>query len=313
MTALENTQTARPAAPKARRTGMQSRSTPSAQERPLRTANRVLLGIAYALRPQNLLDVPHLLAWTVLDLLRGRTEIPSPDRTRSRPDTFGGVVRTLSPTTYMAACRLGFFPWAHCGPLKWWTRKRRMVLFLPEIRVSRRVRRLLRNETYRVTFDTAFDDVLAACAAPRAYNWHTLTWLSPRLMALYADLNREGFAHSFEVWNADGKLVGGGFGVAFGRMFVGESMFSLESDASKIGFAVLIAHLRSWGFSNVDGRDHTPMMEKLGFRLIPQAELDALLTENAKTPDRPGPWRAERQIALEAGKPREAQRVEAAA
>lgn len=270
-----------------------------AREPRRRAVMRVLLGVAYALHPQRLADVPALLFWTLHDSLRGRTEVPDPTRTRSRPDTFAGVVRNLCPETYLAAVRLGFFPWAHCGPLKWWTRRRRMVLLLPDLRVSRRVRRLLRNQAYRVTFDTAFDDVVAACAAPRDYNWHTLTWLSPRFMALFSSLHRQGFAHSFEVWNADGELVGGGFGVAFGRIFVGESMFSRESDTAKLGFAVLASHLRSWGFSAVDGRDHTPVMEKMGFREIPRAEFEALLKRNAAAPERLGPWHVSPDVALQ--------------
>ncbi len=270
------------------------------RERVLCAANRILLGTAYALQPQRLRDVPPLVAWTVLDLLAGRTEIPDPNRTRARPDTFGGVVRRLTPETYLAAARLGFFPWAHCGPLKWWTRERRMVLRLSDLRVSRRVKRLIRKGEYRVTFDTAFADVLAACAAPRDYNWHTLTWITPRFMQLYADLHRLGHAHSFEVWNGEGDLVGGGFGVAFGGLFVGESMFSRETDTSKLGFAVLVAHLKEWGFSAVDGRDPTPVMEKSGFRMIPRAEFEALLEENKTAPDRLGPWQASRDIALQA-------------
>lgn len=270
------------------------------REPPFDAAKRVLLGLAYALQPQRLADVPYVLIWTALDLLRGRTEIPHPDRTRSRPDTFAGVVRNLTPETYMAAARRGFFPWAHCGPLKWWTRRHRMVLRLPELHVSRRVKRLLRKGDYRVTFDRAFADVLAACAAPRDYNWHTLTWLTPRFMQLYADLHRQGFAHSFEVWNDKNELVGGGFGVAFGGIFIGESMFSREPDTSKLGFAVLVAHLKDWGFTAIDGRDHTPVMERQGFRLVPHAEFDALLDANARTPDRLGPWKATPEIAQKA-------------
>lgn len=274
-----------------------------AREHMLGAANRVLLGLAYALHPQRLRDIPPLLLWTTLDLLRGRTEVPDQSRTRSRPDTFGGVVRKLTPETYLAAARLGFFAWAHCGPLKWWTREKRMVLKLTDLRISRRVKRLIRKGEYRVTFDTAFADVLAACAAPRDYNWHTLTWLTPRFMQLYAALHRMGFAHSFEVWNGEGELVGGGFGVAFGGIFIGESMFSREPDTSKLGFAVLVAHLRAWGFTAVDGRDSTPVMEKAGFRMIPRAQFEALLEENQAAPERLGPWHASRDIALQAIEP----------
>jgi leucyl/phenylalanyl-tRNA--protein transferase len=263
------------------------------RETPRAALTRWVLGTAYALQAQRIASVPALLFWTALDLLRGGTEVPDQGRTRSTPDTFGGVVRELTPETYLAALRIGFFPWAHCGPLKWWTRKERMVLFLPERHISRRAKRTLASGKYRVTFDTAFDDVLLSCSAPRAYNWHTLTWLTPRMMQLFATLHRQGHAHSFEVWNSDGKLVGGGFGVAIGRIFVGESMFSHETDASKLATAVLYDHLERWGFALVDARDPTPVLAKMGYRCIPRAEYEQILREHANAPGRKGPWTAE--------------------
>jgi leucyl/phenylalanyl-tRNA--protein transferase len=262
-------------------------------ETPLAVAKRWVFGTAYALQPQRVAKLPSLLLWTALDLARGRTLIPDQNRTKSQPDTFGGVVRDLTPETFLAALRLGFFPWAHCGPLKWWTRSKRAVLFFPELHVSRRLKRLMASGRYRVAFDTAFDEVLLRCAAPRAYNWHSLTWLTPRFMQLFSELHRQGHAHSFEVWDADGKLVGGGFGVAVGRVFVGESMFSLEADASKVAAAALYSHLEKWGFALVDARDMTPVLEKTGFREIPRTEYERLLREHAFVPGRPGPWSVE--------------------
>jgi leucyl/phenylalanyl-tRNA--protein transferase len=262
------------------------------QETPLATAKRWGLGVAYALQPQRIASVPHLLLWTCLDLIRGGTEIPDQTRTKSRPDTFAGVVRDLTPETYMAAVRLGFFPWAHCGPLKWWTRKKRSVLFFAELHVSRRLKRLMKSGKYRVTFDTAFDQVLKNCAAPRSYNWHTLTWLTPRFMMLFAELHRRGLTHSYEVWNTAGELVAGGFGTAAGKVFVGESMFSHEADASKLASIVLYAHLKRWGFTLVDARDRTPVLAMQGYRDIPRAEFEALMQQHAMPDHRIGRWTA---------------------
>lgn len=256
-------------------------------------AKRWVLGTAYALQPQRVASLPHLLFWSALDLLRGGTRLPDQDLTRSRPDTFGGVVRDLTPESFLAALRLGFFPWAHCGPLKWWTRKKRMVLFFPELHVSRKLKRLLASGKYRVTFDTAFDEVLLACRAPRAYNWHSLTWITPRFLRLFSELHRQGHAHSFEVWNANGELVGGGFGVAVGRIFVGESMFSREPEASKLAGAVLYAHLERWGFALVDARDFTPVLARVGFREISRADYELLLREHAHNAGRVGAWAVE--------------------
>jgi leucyl/phenylalanyl-tRNA--protein transferase len=259
----------------------------------LRAASRWMLGLAYAMHPQRILDVPYLLLWMALDAYQGGTRVPDQNRTKSRPDTFGGLVRDLSVETYMAGLRLGFFPWAHCGPLKWWTRQKRLVLFFPELHIPRRLRRTLRSGKYRVTFDTAFAEVLESCAAPRSYNWHTLTWLTPRQMALFKALHAGGHAHSFEVWNREGELVAGGFGVASGRMFVGESMFSRESDTSKLGATVLYAHLAKWGYAFVDARDFTPVLAATGYREIPRVEFEGLLAEHASAGGRSGRWTAE--------------------
>ena len=266
------------------------------RETPFRAVTRWILGVAYALHPQRIGSLPNLTLLTARDLMRGGTRLPDQNRTWAYPDTFGGVVRDLTPESYLEGLRLGFFPWAHCGPLKWWTRAKRMVLFFDNLHISRRLLRHLKSGRYTVTFDTAFDRVVAQCGAPRAYNWHTLTWLTPSYMRLFSALNRQGHAHSFEVWNGQGELVGGGFGVATGRVFVGESMFSLEPDTSKIGCVVLYAHLEKWGFELVDARDFTPVLEKMGFREIPRAKYEAMLEAHGHEPTPAGAWSADDSI-----------------
>jgi leucyl/phenylalanyl-tRNA--protein transferase len=148
-----------------------------------------------------------------------------------------------------------------------------------------------------VTFDTAFDEVVRECAAPRSYNWHALTWITPRIRRLYAELHRLGHAHSFEIWNQDGALVGGGFGIAVGRIFISDSLFSRERDVSKMVSSALYYHLARWGYVLCDGRDHTPMQEAMGYREISRAEHEALLAEHAHAGGRPGPWTAEADLA----------------
>jgi leucyl/phenylalanyl-tRNA--protein transferase len=249
---------------------------------------RWILGTAYALMPRRVVDLPFLVWHVAMDLLRGGTVIPDPARTRSRPDTFGGVCRNISADTVLEAARLGFFPWCHLGPLKWWTRKQRMVLFLEEHHISKRLRREMRKSTYRVSFDEAFEDVIKACAGRRGYNWHSLTWITPRIMHLYAALFDRGHAHSFEVWDEAGNLVGGGYGLSAGRVFITESQFSLEPNTSKIGFAVLNYHLAKWGHVLNDGKDYTPTIEAMGFRLIPRRRYEEILAEHATASGRPG-------------------------
>jgi leucyl/phenylalanyl-tRNA--protein transferase len=259
---------------------------------------RWLLGTAYACHPKRIGDLPHLLAHSAADIARGGTRVPDQGATHSRPDTFAGICRDISPATIMAAARLGFFPWAHFGPLKWWTRKNRMVLFLDEQHMPKRLRRDMKKSAYRVTFDQAFDEVVKACAGRRPGRPAGLTWVTPRIMRLYSDLHAEGHAHSFEVWSEDGRLVGGGYGIAVGRIFVTESQFSRESNTSKMGFAALNHHLAKWGFLLNDGKQHTPTIEAMGFREIPRAEFEALLAEHADAVVKQGPWKVEADLAV---------------
>lgn len=264
-------------------------------------AQRWVLGTVYALMPGRIAAFPHLAVHTLVDALRGGTLVPDQNRTKPTPDTFGGVCRDASAETVLAAARNGFFPWCHCGPLKWWTRERRMVLFFGDYHIGKRLRRDMKKSTYRVTFDQAFEEVITACAGHRSYNKHSLTWITPRIMRLYADLFDQGHAHSFEVWDTDGKLVGGGYGLSVGRVFVTESQFSLARDTSKMGFAVLNYHLAKWGYVLNDGKDFTPTIDAMGFHPIPRAEYEAILKDGAAVGEMEGVvgrWKAEADLAM---------------
>jgi leucyl/phenylalanyl-tRNA--protein transferase len=176
-----------------------------------------------------------------------------------------------------------------------------MVLFLAEQHIAKRLKRDMKKSPYRVTFDTAFDQVIKACAGPRKGRPRGLTWITPQIMRLYAALYDQGHAHSFEVWSADGRLVGGGYGLAVGRIFFTESQFSRESNTSKMGFATLNHHLAKWGFVLNDGKDFTATIDAMGFRAIPRREFEALLKEHAQGSGKPGPqsgrWTVEADLA----------------
>jgi leucyl/phenylalanyl-tRNA--protein transferase len=260
-------------------------------------AMRWLMGTAYACHPKRAGDLPFLIGWTLADLARGGTRVPDPARTHARPDTFAGVVRDVSPEAVLAAAKLGFFPWCHFGPLKWWTRQNRMVLFLGEQHIAKRLRREMRRSPYRISFDEAFDEVIKACAGRRKGRPPGLTWITPQIMRLYSALHDQGHAHSFEVWSADGRLVGGGYGLAVGRIFFTESQFSVESNTSKMGFATLNHHLAKWGFVLNDGKDYTPTIDAMGFRAIPRAEFEAILKEHAHAAGGPARWTVEDDLA----------------
>jgi leucyl/phenylalanyl-tRNA--protein transferase len=172
----------------------------------------------------------------------------------------------------------------------------RSVLSFDNFHIATNVRRFLRQNRYKVTFDRDFDGVIKACAGRHRGQWH-LTWITPRIMRIYTDLFDAGYAHSIEVWNRDGELVGGSFGLAIGRAFFGESQFSVEAHTSKIAMAVLTWHLAHWGFAFSDGKWETPTLRDMGFRCIPRSEFLARLTGTVHAPGRMGRWRTETDLA----------------
>jgi leucyl/phenylalanyl-tRNA--protein transferase len=184
----------------------------------------------------------------------------------------------LSATRLLEAYRNGIFPWFNPGePILWWSPDPRMVLIPDEFRISRSLARLLRNSTYAVRTDTAFEQVMRACAAPSDKRKGG-TWIGEDMIAAYCALHRLGYAHSVEVWVED-RLVGGLYGVGIGRMFYGESMFSRVSNASKIALAHLARQLERWQFGMIDCQMNTPHLASLGAREIPRSEFIARLQE----------------------------------
>jgi leucyl/phenylalanyl-tRNA--protein transferase len=158
----------------------------------------------------------------------------------------------------------------------------------------------MRQGKYTVTFDRDFEGVIKTCAERREGRWH-VTWITPRIMRAYAALYDAGHAHSFEVWNEAGQLVGGGYGVAVGGIFFTESQFSLEPNTSKLGFAVLNWHLAKWGYTLNDGKRVTPTILDMGFRLIPRAEFQRHLAAAVESAGKPGRWEVESGPEIVAG------------
>jgi leucyl/phenylalanyl-tRNA---protein transferase len=197
----------------------------------------------------------------------------------------------LSPTRILAAYRQGIFPWYSAGePILWWSPDPRMVLFPAELKISHSLTKALRNKPYEVTLDTAFAQVVAACAGtPR--DGQAGTWITAEMQAAYGRLHELGYAHSVEVWMA-GELVGGLYGMAIGQAFYGESMFSRRTDASKIALAHLCVHLQRLGFGIIDCQMETAHLASLGARPIPRSEFVALLRRLATT-DFSGKWAAD--------------------
>jgi leucyl/phenylalanyl-tRNA--protein transferase len=204
----------------------------------------------------------------VLALLQPSDPFPPVERALKNPNGLLAAGGGLSVARLLDAYRRGVFPWYSGGePVLWWSPDPRMVLYCDELKVPRSLGKSLRNKGYRVSVDRAFDAVLAGCSAPR--KGEPGTWLGREMRAAYSGLHRAGYAHSFETWRGD-DLVGGLYGVAIGRMFYGESMFSTATDASKVALVVLVEQLKLRNFPLVDCQMPTPLLGSLGAREIPR-------------------------------------------
>ena len=213
----------------------------------------------------------------------------------TEPDGPNGLLAAgadLSVPRLLAAYRRGIFPWFNPGePILWWSPDPRMVLFPDEFKCSRSLGKRLRGGGYEVRVDTAFTLVMGACAAPR--QGQRGTWINPGMVAAYTGLHEAGYAHSFETWmegEQGPELVGGLYGVAIGKAFFGESMFSRRTDASKIALAHLVAELVERGFQVIDCQMSTPHLASLGAREIPRATFSGLLERLTGLPGEVGKW-----------------------
>jgi leucyl/phenylalanyl-tRNA--protein transferase len=214
---------------------------------------------------------------------------PPAERALADPNGLLAAGGDLSPRRLIDAYAHGIFPWFNEGdPILWWTPDPRMVLFVDELRVSRSLRRVVQSGLFTVTADRAFREVMAGCAAPRAD--HEGTWITGDMSEAYARLADMGVAHSIEVWRGD-ELVGGLYGVAIGRMFFGESMFSRVSNASKVALVHLIRRLERWRFELIDCQMSTAHLASLGAREIPRADFLERVRRLTCEPAIPGPWR----------------------
>jgi leucyl/phenylalanyl-tRNA--protein transferase len=162
-----------------------------------------------------------------------------------------------------------------------------MVLFCDELKVSRSLAKNIRNKGFEIRLDSAFPRVVKACSEPRKGEGGT--WLTPAMQAAYAALHRLGHAHSVETWQGE-RLVGGLYGVAIGRMFYGESMFSRATDASKVALVALVGELRARGFPLIDCQQNTPLLASLGAREIPRRHFVRRIAALVNYPEPMGKW-----------------------
>mgnify|MGYP002777764678 FL=1 len=223
-------------------------------------------------------------------------ELVFPDPREAEEDGLLAIGGDLRPERLLLAYAHGIFPWyGEDQPILWWSPAPRAVLAPAEIHLPRSLERAIRRRPYRVTFDRAFEAVIAACATtPRP--GQESTWITPAIVEAFAQLHRAGLAHSVEAWDGP-RLVGGLYGLALGGVFCGESMFAVADDASKIAFAALAEQLRRWDFALIDCQVQSEHLRRFGATPIPREAFLARLTEGVARPWRVGTWSLDPDLA----------------
>ena len=221
--------------------------------------------------------------------LGAQDRFPPVERALREPNGLLAAGADLSVPRLIEAYRGGIFPWYSDGqPVLWWSPDPRMVLVPGEFTLARSLRKRLAKRDYEIRVDGGFEQVIRACAAPRADQ--DGTWITADVIAAYAALARAGHAHSVETW-IGGELAGGLYGVALGRMFYGESMFARTPDASKIALAHLVRQLGRWDYGMIDCQMATAHLARFGAREIPRREFMRKLSILVNYPDPARAWR----------------------
>ena len=207
------------------------------------------------------------------------TLFPPTDRALVEPNGLLAAGGDLSEQRLLSAYRQGIFPWFSDGePILWWTPSPRMVLFPDKLHISRSLRKTLRQKTFQVTINHCFADVIQACAEPRpeVSEEKRGTWITDTLKNAYINLHHSGYAHSIEVWD-ESKLAGGLYGVAIGKIFFGESMFSQMSNTSKIALVYLTEQVKKWGYQLIDCQVYSDHLYSLGAETIERSKFEAII------------------------------------
>lgn len=212
-----------------------------------------------------------------IHFLPPNTPFDFPPTDLATPDGILAVGGNLQVNTLLKAYQRGIFPWFNENePIIWWAPDPRMVLFPQDLKIAKSMRPYFNQQKFSVTYNQQFRQVIEACAQARG-----LTWITKDIIAAYCRLHQNGYATSVEVWKAD-ELVGGLYGVRLGKVFFGESMFAVESNASKFGFISLVQKLKEESFLLIDCQQETSHLKSLGATLIPRLAFEKILIENEK-------------------------------
>jgi leucyl/phenylalanyl-tRNA--protein transferase len=217
------------------------------------------------------------------------SDFPPSSEALDYPNGLLAVGGELTTQRLLAAYRQGIFPWyEEPQPVLWWTPDPRSVLFPDELHISRSLRKTLRRDKFHLAVDSQFARVMGECAQLRLDGLGT--WIDDDMIAAYCTLQALGFAHSIEVLDEDGVLLGGLYGVALGQVFFGESMFSRASDASKVALVALVSILRRRGFQMIDCQVETDHMNSLGARTIKRLDFERRLAQTVDIETDAGTW-----------------------
>lgn len=213
---------------------------------------------------------------------------PCIDTALDEPDGLLAAGGNLLPHTLINAYSRGIFPWySEPDPILWWSPNPRCILKPEEVHISKSMKKCLRQNTYTVTWDTAFTDVMVACAQPRDYTDDT--WITQDMLSAYTQLHQQGIAHSIEVW-LNNELVGGLYGIAIGSAFFGESMFSLAINSSKFAFIHLCQQLAACGFTLIDCQVESDHLLSLGAYTVDRSVFSNQLKHAVVTQVDSAPW-----------------------
>ncbi len=216
-------------------------------------------------------------------------DLAFPPAQLAEPSGLLAISQDLRPERLIAAYQQGIFPWyKHDGYFYWYSPNPRLVLFPEDLRVHKSMRSIFNQNKFEYTLDTAFEQVMRSCAQVERPGQEG-TWIEEDFIVSYTELYHRGVAHSVEVWHA-GELVGGLYGLSFGRFFFGESMFTRQPNASKAGFIVLVRALQQSGFRLIDCQQETHHLMSLGARSIPRTLFLHMLQDNQSAPTLAGRW-----------------------
>ena len=211
-----------------------------------------------------------------MPIFRLNDDLIFPHPSLAEEDGLLAIDGDLSPERLMLAYSNGIFPWfSEDEPILWWSPDPRFILYPKDIKVSHSMKKLLKKNVYRISFNTCFKDVISNCANVRKESG---TWITDNMIEAYCELHKLGYAHSVEAWHEE-KLVGGLYGISIGKCFFGESMFSTKSNASKAAFITLCKKLEEQDYIMIDCQVHTDHLESLGAINVSRDKFLELLEE----------------------------------